>query len=81
MTLDWTQFGQMVATRIVSLGYSLRELSAITGIDKATLSRAQRGKRLSVENYLWLCSELSLPTGAAFQAPRNRTANRTRNVS
>ena len=68
--INWRKFGSMVAARIDLLGYGLRELSGITGIDKATLSRAQNGKRLTAENYLWVCSELSLPVGSAFEAPK-----------
>lgn len=70
--LDWSKFGASVRERIGALGYSIRELAAITGIDKATLSRAQNGKPLTVENYLWVCSELSLSVGAAFKAPKRR---------
>lgn len=69
-TMDWTHLARSLDARINEMGYSLRELEGITGIDHATLSRTRSGKPCTVESYLAICSEFRIPVWAAYSKPR-----------
>jgi transcriptional regulator with XRE-family HTH domain len=53
-----THFGRQMRKERLARGWSLRELSARTGIDFATLSRVENGKRPPTEKLAKACDTL-----------------------
>ncbi|PCK20363.1 DNA-binding protein [Bacillus pumilus] len=57
MDLKPTELGQLLKEQLQLRSLSLRELSTLTGIDKATLSRIMNGKRKPTLNHLQRLSD------------------------
>lgn len=66
-TIDWQAFGRDARSLIEDFDGSLREFGRVTGIDKATLSRVQRGYPVDTRNFLWLCQECNLSPWSYFK--------------
>ena len=58
--IDWRRLGREARTFIAEFYGSLREFGRITGMDKGTLSRIQRGHPVDTRNFLWICKECSM---------------------
>jgi hypothetical protein len=59
-SIKWKEFGKNVKILIESFDGSLSAFSRSTGISKSIASRAQTGKRLQTEYFLWMCSVCNL---------------------
>lgn len=73
MDFDWQTFGSDLRDYRVRRRIGLREFCRQQPIDKATLSRAERGKPIEVPPFVFLCEWIrKRPSKYAIQAPRPR---------
>ncbi len=55
MKFNWAGFAKIMRDRRGAKGVSLRTLGKLTGLNHATLSRAENGHPITAPHYLFLC--------------------------
>ena len=73
----WKQFGKDVRAARESTEYGLRQMARDLNIHHATWCRAEQGKPVTVEHFLFLCEWMEInPLQYLISAPRPRSAAR-----